>query len=225
MKKILIISFLFATAFVSGQVTKNVGDFTKVTAFDKISVQLIPNDSTESKVEITGNLANEIEVLNVNNELKIRLPLGKLLKGDDIVAKVYFKRLEAIEANEGSYISCDSVLKAIDFSLLAKEGSQIKVMVEAKRISVKSSQGSEIKLGGKAQNMNVLINSGGVLEAKKCLTSQSIVAINAGGNADVTASDLVDAKVRAGGTVTIYGNPKQVNQKTILGGEIIISKR
>jgi hypothetical protein len=225
MKKLLIISFLFSTAFASAQVTKNVGDFTKVTAFDKISVQLIPNDSIESKVEISGNLANEIEVLNVNNELKIRLPLGKLLKGDDIVAKVYFKRLDALEANEGSYISSDSVLKAIDFNLLAKEGSQIRVMVEAKRISVKSSQGSEIKLGGKAQNMNVLINSGGVLEAKDCSTSQTIVAINAGGNADVTASDLVDAKVRAGGTVTIYGNPKQVNQKTILGGEIIISKR
>ena len=34
------------------------------------------------------------------------------------------------------------------------------------------------------------------------------------------ASDLVDAKVRAGGTILIHGKPKQINQKTIAGGSI-----
>ena len=223
MKNLFILSFLSLTTFVSAQITKNVGDFTKVTSFDKISVQLIA--STENKIEITGKTADEVEVINANNELKIRMPLGKLLKGDDIVAKVYFTKIEALEANEGSYISCDTEIKTLDFGLIAKEGSQIKVIVDAQRITVKSSNGSVIKLSGKAQNMDVVINSGGVLEAKECKTSQAVVSVNAGGSADVTASDLVDAKTRAGGSITIYGNPKQVNQKTILGGDIIISKR
>ncbi|WP_300564766.1 head GIN domain-containing protein [Flavobacterium sp.] len=223
MKKLFILSFLSVTTFVSAQITKNVGDFTKVTAFDKISVQLIASE--ENKIEIKGNLANDVEVINANGELKIRMPLGKLLKGDDIVAKVYFIKLEGLEANEGSYISCETELKALDFGLIAKEGAQIRVNVDAQRIAVKSSNGAIIKLSGKAQNINVVINSGGVLEAKNCKTSQAVVSVNAGGSADVTASDLVDAKTRAGGTITIYGNPKQVNQKTVLGGSIIISKR
>lgn len=223
MKKIFILSFLSVTTFVSAQITKNLGDFDKVTAFDKISVQLIA--STENKIEITGKLSDEVEIVNANSELKIRMPLGKLLKGEDIVAKVYFKKMEALEANEGSYISCETPLEAINFNLIAKEGSQIKVTVEAKKIAVKSSNGSVIKLTGHTQNLDVVINSGGVLEAKECKTSQATVSVNAGGSADVTATDLVDAKVRAGGTITIYGNPKQVNQKTILGGNIIMSKR
>jgi hypothetical protein len=36
---------------------------------------------------------------------------------------------------------------------------------------------------------------------------------------------LVDAKVRAGGTITIFGKPKQINQKTVLGGSINQSNR
>jgi hypothetical protein len=31
----------------------------------------------------------------------------------------------------------------------------------------------------------------------------------------------VDAKVKAGGSIYIYGKPKQINQQTILGGTII----
>ena len=223
MKKLFIIPFLVVTNLLSAQVTKNVGDFTKITSFDKISVQLI--ESTENKIELKGKFENEAELINNNGELKIRLPIGNFLNGEDLVARVYFTKLEGLEANEGSYVSCDTEIKALDFSLIAKEGSQIKVIVDAQRITVKSSNGSVIKLSGKAQNLDAVTNSGGKLEAEKCITSQTIVSVNAGGFADVYATNLVDAKTRAGGTITIYGNPKQVNKKTILGGSIIISKR
>ena len=33
-------------------------------------------------------------------------------------------------------------------------------------------------------------------------------------------TDLVDAKVRAGGNITIYGKPRQINQKIVAGGTI-----
>lgn len=223
MKKIFMSSFLVFTHILVAQVTKNIGDFTKVTAFDKISVQLIP--SLENKVEFTGKFEDEAELINNNGELKIRLPIGSFLKGDDLVAKVYFKKLEALEANEGSYVSCESEIKSLDFSIIAKEGAQIKVTVNAERITVKSSNGAVIKLSGKAQNLDVVTNSGGKLEAEKCITSQTTVSVNAGGFADVYATNLVDAKTRAGGTITIYGNPKQVNKKNVFGGHIIISKQ
>ena len=65
-----------------------------------------------------------------------------------------------------------------------------------------------------------LVNSGGVYEAEKLTTNQTVITSNAGGEADVYATDLVDAKVRAGGDITIYGKPKQINQKIVAGGSI-----
>ena len=38
--------------------------------------------------------------------------------------------------------------------------------------------------------------------------------------AQVYATDLVDAKTRAGGEIKIYGKPKQINEKKIAGGTI-----
>ena len=218
MKKIAVILAVLVSQLTFSQVTKKVGDFDKVTGFDKIRVKLIA--SSENKVELKGKYEAEAEVVNKNGELKIKLPLGKFLNGEDLLATVYFKKIEAIEANEGSYIFCNTEIKAIDFKLLAKEGSHIDATITASKISVTSANGSEIELTGKTQNLDVVINSGGVFEGKGCIATQATVSVNAGGSAEVNATDLVDAKTRAGGTITIFGKPKQINQKTVLGGTI-----
>ena len=225
MKKLFIAAFFVATHFVSAQVTKGVGNFTKVTAFDKIDVTLVQTTG-EPKIVLTGAGSEDVEIVQKDYELKIRMPLGKLLKGDNITATVYYlKDVYEFEANEGSRISSNEVFHGMNLNFIAKEGSNIKLNVNTQKINVKSFNGSVINLSGKAQNMDVVINSGGIVEARDCMTSQAVVSVNAGGSADVTASDLVDAKVRAGGNITIYGNPKQVNQKTVLGGNIVINKR
>ncbi|WP_310555294.1 head GIN domain-containing protein [Flavobacterium sp.] len=222
MKKILLLTFILVSQYHFGQVTKNLGDFTKVTAFDKISVQLI--ESKENKIEFQGKYQAEAEVVLVNDELKIRLPMGKFLDGEDLVAKVYFQNLIAVEANEGSYLSCDTEIEASDFEIITKEGAEIKLNLHIQNLILKASQGGKIRLSGYAENLDVIISTGAIVDAKECKTKQTKVSVNAGGSADVFASDLVEAKTRAGGTITIYGNPKQVNEKKVLGGKIIISK-
>ena len=67
-------------------------------------------------------------------------------------------------------------------------------------------------------------NSGGIYEGKDLKTNQTTITANAGGEADIFATDFVDAKVRAGGDITIYGKPKQINQKVVAGGNITEAK-
>lgn len=217
MKK-LVYSLLFISSLGFSQVEKEVGDFTKVTSFDKIDVLLIA--SNENKVVLNGSGSEEVELVNKNGELKIRMPLTKLLSGDDVSTTVYFKKLEALEANEGSRISCESILKSTAFDVIAKEGSEVKLKIDVAKLSLRVANGSTIKIEGKATNQDVLVNSGGIYEAENLITSQTTITANAGGNADVYATDLVEAKVRAGGQILIYGKPKQINQKVIAGGKI-----
>jgi len=217
MKK-LVFSLLFLSSIAFGQIEKNVGDFTKVTAFDQIDVYLEP--SNENKVVIEGKDANEVELVNKNGELKIRMSLTKMLDGDDISVTVYFNELTAVEANEGSRIACGNVIKSNNFEIIAKEGSQIKLLLNVNRLTARTANGSTVSLEGNAKSQEVIVNSGGIYEAKNLKTSQTIITGNAGGEADVFATDFVDAKVRAGGTITIYGKPKQIDQKIIAGGSI-----
>lgn len=221
MKKFLFI-LLLISSLTYAQTEKKVGDFNKVTAFDQITVELIASE--ENKVVLSGINSDVVEVVNKNGELKLRMPLTNLLKGNQVNAKVYYTDLTAIEANEGSQISSDSSIKAIGFDIIAKEGSKIDINLEVSNLNVKITSGGIVKTAGTAKNQDVVISAGAIYEAKELTTEQTVISINAGGEATIFATELADAKARAGGDIMIYGNPSQVNKKTFAGGRIKIVK-
>ena len=222
MKKI-IYSLFFLSSLAFAQTEKQVGDFTKITAFDQIDVILIP--STENKVVLKGGNADEVELVNKNGELKIRMPLTKLLSGDDVSATVYYKKITALEANEGSTISSNDTLQIINLELITKEGATINLQhIDAQNLTLRCGSGSIITLKGNVNYQDVLVNSGARYDGLDCYSKNTNVTVNAGGIADVYASEKVTAKTRAGGTISIYGNPTNVDEKTVVGGTIRIVK-
>lgn len=222
MKKLVIALFLIAQIS-TAQVSKNLGDFDSVKVFDRLNVELIK--SNENKIEITGKRSGDVEVVNKNGEVKIRMKFEKLLKGEDVNAKLYFTDLKSIDGSEGSYIICDEVLKQTSIAITAKEGAEIRLKLDVENAKTKAVTGGIIKVNGSADIQDASIGTGGILEAQDLQTSQTSVTITTGGEADVRALNLVDAKVRAGGDITIYGSPKQINKKTTLGGNITESNR
>ena len=215
MKKLVFSLLLISTAAFS-QVEKEVGDFYKVTAFDQIDVLLIQSD--ENKIILNGNGADDVEVINKNGQLKIRMPITKMLSGDNISATVYFKELTAVEANEGSRISSEATFKATVFDIIAKEGSEIRLNLDVQKLNVKVKNGSKIYLDGKAEDQDILVNSGGIYQASTLKTLKTKININAGGNAFIFVTDLLDVKIRAGGNVSIYSKPKEFIKEVIAGG-------
>ena len=68
------------------------------------------------------------------------------------------------------------------------------------------------------------MNTGGVFKGKDCVTEQTKVTVSAGGSANVNATEIVKASVKAGGSIMIYGNPKLADTKKVFGGSIEIIK-
>lgn len=223
MKKIAIILVVLISNFGWSQVTKELGEFDSVSVFDRISVQLIP--SNENKIEITGSRSEDVELVNKNGTLKIRMAIRKLLDGENVSAKLYFKEINEINASEGSYVISDVAMKLTAVKANAIEGSEIRLNLDVKKANLRAVTGGILKIKGKATNSDVSLGTGGVLQAMDLETVQTSVKITTGGEADVRASELVDAKVRAGGNITIFGSPKQINKSTTLGGTITESKR
>ena len=145
MKKI-ICSFLLISSIAFSQTENSVGDFNKVTSFDQIEVLLIPSD--ENKVVLDGSGSEDVEIVNKNGELKIRMRLTKMLSGENISATVYYKNIDAVEANEGSRISSEATFKSTTFDIIAKEGSQIKIKINVDRLTVRVANGSTISISG-----------------------------------------------------------------------------
>lgn len=218
MKKLLIGVAILVAQMSFGQITKNLGDFDSVKVFDKLSVKLVP--SSENKIVIKGARESEVEVVNKQGLLKLRMPFPKLLSGDDLDITLYYKNIELIDVNEGAIVSSKEAIKATAFKVSAQEGGKINVDLDVDKLKVSSVSGGEITLTGKATNQDASLGAGGYLLASKLATSQTTVSVSAGGKADVNASTIVEAKVSAGGSIYIYGKPKQINQKTVFGGKI-----
>ena len=221
MKK-FVFSLLLISSLTFAQTEKKVGDFHKVTAFDQITVELIASD--ENKVELSGVNSDEVELVNKNGELKLRMPLTNLLKGNQVKAKVYYTDLDAIEANEGSQISNNDVIRTTNFDIIAKEGAKIDISLDVAKATVKLTSGAIVKTSGTAKNQDVLVSAGAIYNGKDLTTEQTSISSNAGGEAEVFVTEFIDAKARAGSDIMIYGNPKQVTKKTFAAGHIKIIK-
>ncbi|GAA3761416.1 head GIN domain-containing protein [Flavobacterium ginsengiterrae] len=218
MKKLIIGAAILISQISFAQVTKELGDFDTVKVFDKLSVKLV--QSSENKVVVKGAREAELEAVNKNGILKLRMPFPKLLSGNDLDITLYYKHIELIDVNEGAAVTSNETLKATSFKVSAQEGGKINVDLNVDKLKVSSVSGGEITATGKADNLDASLGAGGYFLGSKLATSQTKVSVSAGGKADVNASTLVDAKVSAGGSIYIYGKPKQINQKTVFGGKI-----
>jgi len=218
MKKLIIGAAILFVQMSFGQVTKELGEFDTVKVYDKLSVKLV--QSSENKVVIKGTREAELEAVNKNGILKLRMPFPKLLSGNDLQVTLYYKHIELIDVNEGAEVKSDGTIKATSFKVSAQEGGKINVDLDVDKLKVSSVSGGEITATGKAANLDASLGAGGYFLGSKLATSQTKVSVSAGGKADVNASTLVDAKVSAGGSIYIYGKPKQINQKTVFGGKI-----
>jgi hypothetical protein len=219
MKKIILVAFAVISQFNYGQITINLGDFDEVKVFDQLNVTLVP--STENKVIVSGKNEGSFETVNKNGILKLRMKLTKMLSGEDIKVTLYFKNLKSIDANEGSILSSKHIFKQTTLDLSSQEGAMIEVDLDVESTTIKLNSGGIINVSGKAVTQRATITSGGIFNAKNLETSQTTVSVSAGGSADVNAKTFVDAKVKAGGTIAIYGKPKEIKQETFAGGTIV----
>lgn len=219
MKKIILIVFVMISQLNFSQTTIKLESFDELKVFDQLNVKLV--QSIENKVVVSGKNESSFEAVNKNGVLKLRMTLTKMLSGEDTKVTLYFKSIKSIDANEGSIVSSKQIFKQTTMDVSSQEGAMIEVDLDVDNTTAKLNSGGIINLSGKAITQKATITSGGIFNAKNLETSQTTVSVSAGGSADVNASTLVDAKVKAGGSITIHGNPKEIKEETFVGGTII----
>jgi len=215
--KILVL-FITTTLFATNTIDKEIGEFSTVKVYDLIEVELVKG--SKNRIEIIGNNADDVVIVNKNGLLKIRMSLDKSFDGDNIKIKLYYTKLDVIDVNEGAKVFSKDAIKQYELDLRAQEGASLNLNINVSYANIKAVTGGNIEVSGEATAQNVLIRTGGIYNGMDLNTEKTDVSISAGGEASVKASKLVDAKVKAGGSVLIYGKPETVNETTVLGGSV-----
>lgn len=210
--------FVTSTLLANDPIEKNIGDFSTLKVYDLIAVNLVK--SNENKVVITGKNTKDVLVNNKNGKLKIKMRLEKIFDGSNTSITLYYTNIDIIDANEGATISSEDRIKQFEIDLRAQEGAKIDVDIKVTIANIKAVTGGIVTATGKARKQNISLLTGGIYEAEYLKTENTTVAIKAAGEAHINASESVNIKIRAGGDVYIYGNPKKVKENKVFGGRI-----
>lgn len=220
MKKVIFIITICICFAINAQETveKTIGEFTTVKVYDLINVKMIKSD--ENKVIISGKNRTDVEVVNKNGKLKIRMNLEELYDGNDTVIQLYYTTVDVIDANEGSKILVKDPIDQYEIDLKTQEGAEITVVLKTTYANFRAVTGGVINATGTSKNQDISIYTGGVFNGKDFVTEQTEISVNAAGEAYINATEYVDVRIKAGGNVFVYGQPKTIDQSRVLGGRI-----
>ena len=223
MKSLLFFTMLFCTTLLVAQNNAVIPleNFTELQVYDRISVTLVKGE--ENKIEIPLEHKKDLSITENDARLRLKMCSGESVLNSTLSLKLYYtEALSVIDANKNSRIISTGLVIGTDLAIEAQDASTITLNIAYNNVSAKSTSGSEIKLSGTSTNQEVMIKTGGKLFNKGLKTKNSTVIVLSGGSAEVYTSEAVIAKVKAGGSITVYGNPKSVDKDDTFGGKIAI---
>lgn len=220
MKTLILIFTILISGLTTAQksIEKNLGEFKELKAYDLIAVELIK--SNENKAVISGSNIDDVLLVNKNGILKIKMSIGKAFDGNNTKVTLYYTSLDIIDANEGARIYGKDIIKQFEIDLRVQEGGVIEIPLDVTYTIAKAVTGGKITTNGYSKSQNISLLTGGIYNGELLKTDKTTISINAAGEAKVHAKKEVDAKIRAGGDIFVYGNPETINESKVLGGRI-----
>lgn len=219
MKKLALLFLLVSTVSFSQTIEAELGTFDELKVFNGLYVTLKKADSPS--IEISGDKAQEVVYKNVNGRLKLSMRFLQTFNAYEAQVTIFYTDdLKLIDVNEGSLVSSIEKITQQNIELKAQEGATIDLELDVKFLTIRSVTGGKILLKGKAENQDIEANTGGVYKAYGLKTSHTTITSSSGAYAEVTVSEVLDAKIRFGGTVYYKGSPGEVKKEKIIGGTI-----
>tara|TARA_B100001564_G_C20539827_1_gene623838 strand:- start:331 stop:1002 length:672 start_codon:yes stop_codon:yes gene_type:complete len=220
MKRFILTLLMIPSLLVSQEeINRNLGEFTKLSIYDGINVELIKSD--ENKVEASGENTRFVVVKNKNGNLKIRLNVQKRFSGDRTMVKLYYKNIYSFIAHEGSNIFSKDTIKQADLKIKGHTGSRIDIPVELNSISVTSTAGAKITLRGSSTYLEASSATGSEINARNMVIEDGEVSALSGSMVDVRAEISLEAVARIGGVINVHSKTERITEKVSLGGSVI----
>lgn len=220
MKKIYAIALLlFATTTAFGQLSRELNAFRELEVTDKINVKIVPSD--KDKIIIEGELANQLELTQINDVLRLKMTGTYIMQGDKVSVTLYSSKVASIIAKKGALISNPNHELLLDsLYLSAIEGANIDLIIHVKAVKALVTTGGSVMLQGIGKMQDIDVALGGSYFGRSLSSDIVKARVSGGGKIQVDVTQSIDVQTRAGGIVDVYGNPKEIKEKKLVGGKI-----
>ncbi len=210
MKKVFLFAVLSLFNFAVAQKTVELKEFKNLT---------IGSDTKVTMVKANRNylIINDDEGTDVQNEG------GSLALGSDGNYVLYYKSdIKNIVVSSDAVLTCDEEIKTKSLNITANSDAVVKLEVNVKLLNTIADSDAEVTLKGKAVSHSATFSSDAILNAKNLITNNSNIVLSSDAEGVITAKKIVYATVSSDASLTIYGNPSEVNKNISGDAEIIV---
>jgi len=195
---------------------RSVSTFKNVEVSGSIDVYVSQGDIKPVKIEGDENLLQYIEVEQEGDKLFVREKQGYNLKPSAemriyVTAPVY-NNIEVSGACD--IIGMTKISNSENLALSASGAGDIKMEVDAPKLSAEISGSGSIDLKGQTKDVDLQLTGAGHAHCYDLLSENTKVDISGAGSAQVYASVKLDAEVSGAGSVSYKGNATNVIQHT-----------
>ncbi|KOS07068.1 hypothetical protein AM493_14265 [Flavobacterium akiainvivens] len=214
MKSIYTLAAIATFGFVSAQ-KNELREFSTLAVTGKINLTFVK--ATTSSIEVTKGNAGNLKIASDGENTALSLAKGN----EGVSATVYYtSAMQNLAVGGGAEAHSKDAFTGTEFALSVAAGSKVHFVTDVETLQTAAASGSEVVITGKAKKIEAAIASGANFDAKKVEATKVEITIAAGAKAAVNAKDEVSVNVASGGELTIYGNPKQVNEVKAANGVV-----
>lgn len=138
----------------------------------------------------------------------------------DIKLTVSMPDLSDIAASAGAEVSVSGDYGTV-LTGSASSGASLELLdITADKVKLRASSGAEIYAEGACATLKANSSSGADLSARKLECVEVDVSANSGAEAEVFASDTLDANASSGGNIEVFGDPESRDVSESFGGDV-----
>ncbi len=201
---------------------RSVSNFKNVDVSGAAKVYVSQGDPASVKIEGDDNLLQYMEVIQEGDKVRIRERPGyNLIPTGDLhvyVTAPIFSHIDASGACD--IIGKTRVSNSEDLSLQVSGAGDIRMELDAPRLTAKVSGSGSIDLKGQTRDVDLELTGAGHAHCYDLLAENTKVDISGAGSAEVYASVKLDAEVSGAGDVRYKGNASNVSQHVSGAGSV-----
>lgn len=201
---------------------RSVSPFKNVEVQGAMGVYVSQGEIKPVKIEGDENLLQYIEVRQDGDKIVIKPRNGyNLDPSADMKVYVTAPVFNDIESSGASdIIGVGKIVNSEDLNLHASGAANIKMEVDAPKLSAGISGSGSIELKGQTKDVDLDLSGAAHARCYELLAENTKVEISGAGSAEVYASVRLDAQVSGAGNVSYKGNAGTVNQHVSGAGSV-----
>ena len=220
MKKVCLFLLVLQLSFSQSGQKRVLGEFYELKVYDGINVVL--TKSNRNFLEISGENAQNVVVVNRSGTIKLKMEFLKKFKGENTIINIEHKTpVFLIESQRGSKIIIKDTMDQSTVYFKTSFGGQINAQLNVKKARSISVFGGVIQLTGKTDSHEAKTSLGGILKATRLKSNQTKVNASLGGVCSVHGAEVFEASASLGAVINIYGSPKSLTQTSSLRGQVL----